>query len=244
MKKYSFAELKSDARASLAGRWPFVTGMFLIELVINFALQSLAESAFPIQISGGVSILGLICMVLISLISVILSMGASFFYLNVCRGQQYQVSDLFYGFTHQPERIVVWYFALFGLTLLFSALPVGLLVMGLLSDNSLWIILCAAAAVLCMAGLFSIMLRYAMFPYLYADTPWKSTRELMQESSELMRGQKIRYLLLQLSFIGLYLLAILTFGIGLVWLSPYISATNTHFYLRLRSNHSKYSYSC
>lgn len=50
------------------------------------------------------------------------------------------------------------------------------------------------------------------------------------ESRRLMDGHKGRYFLLQLSFIGWHILAILTLGIGYLWLNPYMSATYAAFY--------------
>ena len=91
-----------------------------------------------------------------------------------------------------------------------------------------------AALLICTAGFFSVLLRYIMVPFLYVDAPWKTTRELMRESKELMEGNKGRYLYLQLSYIGLALLSLLTLGIGFIWVSPYISMTNVQFYLDLK----------
>ena len=46
----------------------------------------------------------------------------------------------------------------------------------------------------------------------------------------MMQGHKMRYFELMLSFIGWYLLSILTFGIGLIFLAPYIQMTFVCFY--------------
>ena len=51
----------------------------------------------------------------------------------------------------------------------------------------------------------------------------------MKESKNLMKGYKLDLFLLWLSFIGWALLAILTLGIGFLWLSPYVSTTTAHF---------------
>jgi uncharacterized membrane protein len=48
-----------------------------------------------------------------------------------------------------------------------------------------------------------------------------------------MVGHKGEYFLLQLSFIGWALVATLTFGIGFLWLAPYIQATNAAYYRNL-----------
>ena len=50
----------------------------------------------------------------------------------------------------------------------------------------------------------------------------------------LMKGRKLRYFLLQLSFIGWWLLGILTLGLGFLWIIPYMLQTNTQFYLNLK----------
>lgn len=48
-----------------------------------------------------------------------------------------------------------------------------------------------------------------------------------------MNGHKWDYFVLQISFIGWYLLGFLTLGIGLIWVIPYASATYSNFYRHL-----------
>jgi len=45
-----------------------------------------------------------------------------------------------------------------------------------------------------------------------------------------MKGKKGKLFLLDLSFIGWFLLCILTLGIGLLWLYPYILTSRAAFY--------------
>ncbi|MGX7196857.1 DUF975 family protein [Enterococcus olivae] len=52
-------------------------------------------------------------------------------------------------------------------------------------------------------------------------------------SRRLMDGYKSQLFLLDLSFIGWHILALLTFGIGYLWLNPYIYATKAAFYNHL-----------
>ena len=73
--------------------------------------------------------------------------------------------------------------------------------------------------------------RYALAPYILAENPDVTPREAMERSRELMLGHKARLFRLYLSFIGWYLLAILTAGAGLVFLEPYIKTAVTGFYL-------------
>ena len=48
-----------------------------------------------------------------------------------------------------------------------------------------------------------------------------------------MKGKKLRLLYLEFSFLPLLLLSILSFGIGLLWLQPYMQMTYTFFFLDL-----------
>ena len=63
------------------------------------------------------------------------------------------------------------------------------------------------------------------------DNPYASIRGTFRRSKELMEGNKLRLLYLQLSFLGFYLLAVLSCGIGLLWLMPYMQQTMVSFYL-------------
>jgi hypothetical protein len=73
--------------------------------------------------------------------------------------------------------------------------------------------------------------RYALAPYILAEDPEVAPREAMERSRELMLGHKARLFRLYLSFIGWYLLAILTAGAGFLFLEPYVKTAVTGFYL-------------
>jgi uncharacterized membrane protein len=60
----------------------------------------------------------------------------------------------------------------------------------------------------------------------------------MEESQTLMRGHKGAYFVLQLSFIGWYIVSMFTFGIGLLWVIPYQDGTNANFYAGLTAKKS------
>lgn len=75
--------------------------------------------------------------------------------------------------------------------------------------------------------------RYSMAPYLLAEHPELSATEAIEQSKVMMAGNKGRLFCLQLSFIGWFLLAALTGGVGYVFLAPYTKAAETAFYLDL-----------
>ena len=72
--------------------------------------------------------------------------------------------------------------------------------------------------------------------YILAENPNKGIFECLEESSNLMHGYKWELFVLQLSFIGWELLAVLTFGIASLWINPYQKVTEANFYLKLKYN--------
>ncbi|MHA7966899.1 DUF975 family protein [Paenibacillus sp. CAU 1782] len=77
---------------------------------------------------------------------------------------------------------------------------------------------------------------YSMVPFILADNPNIGYRRAVELSNEMTRGHKFRMFVLSLSFIGWILLGILAFGIGVLFVLPYINATNAQLYLVLRQN--------
>ena len=75
--------------------------------------------------------------------------------------------------------------------------------------------------------------RYSMAPYIMAENPDLSATEAIEQSKRMMAGNKWRLFCLEFSFIGWWLLASLTGGIGAVFLRPYTKAAITAFYLDL-----------
>lgn len=73
--------------------------------------------------------------------------------------------------------------------------------------------------------------RYSMAPYIMAENPTISAKQAVEESKKLMSGKKASLFVLHLSFIGWWILSALSFGIGFIWLIPYMYASETAFYL-------------
>lgn len=74
---------------------------------------------------------------------------------------------------------------------------------------------------------------YAMTPYILVDNPELGPNEARLKSIEMMRGHKGKLFGLELSFIGWFLLCILSLGIGFIWLAPYYQTTHAAFYHNL-----------
>lgn len=75
--------------------------------------------------------------------------------------------------------------------------------------------------------------RYLLTGYIIAENPQIKVKDALRRSAELMKGNKWRAFCLNLSFIGWFLLGMLTFGIAMLWVSPYVSAAQASFYREL-----------
>ncbi len=78
-------------------------------------------------------------------------------------------------------------------------------------------------------------LEYTLIPYLLTENATLSKERAFEISKRTMNGEKANLFLLELSFIGWYLLGILTCGIGIYFVLPYQQATMAEFYACMRA---------
>lgn len=77
---------------------------------------------------------------------------------------------------------------------------------------------------------------YRMVPYILAEKPNLSANEVISRSRDITRGHKIDIFVLDLSFIGWYLIGVLLCGIGVIFVAPYKEATEARLYNILAGN--------
>lgn len=78
---------------------------------------------------------------------------------------------------------------------------------------------------------------YIMSFYILVENPDMAPMDVLRRSKEMMKGHRMDLFILHLTFAGWAVLAVLTLGIGTLWLTPYITAANTAFYLDLKSGY-------
>lgn len=75
---------------------------------------------------------------------------------------------------------------------------------------------------------------YSMVPYILADNPQIGAKRAVTLSREMTRGHKWNMFVLDLSFLGWYLLGALALVVGLLFVEPYVNSTKAELYLVLR----------
>jgi len=80
--------------------------------------------------------------------------------------------------------------------------------------------------------------QYRMVPYILAEDPFIDYKQALELSKNMMNGQKWRTFVLDISFIGWYFLAAITFFIlGVLYVEPYVAATDAELYRVLRQGY-------
>lgn len=86
---------------------------------------------------------------------------------------------------------------------------------------------------------------YRMIPYILAENPKIKRKEVFKLSKQMMKGNKWKTFVLDISFFGWYFLSVLTFGIlGVLYVNPYNVATIAELYVVLKKQAitEKYEY--
>jgi len=179
-------ELMRMARASLKGKWPLAIGTFLVYTLITSSFGAMRQAG----------VIGL-------LIAGPLALGAAMFSLNLSRGREAKLEQLFDGFRLFSKSLVTYLLMLLYI-LLWSLL---LIIPGIIAALS-----------------------YSMSFYILADDPSLLPRDVLERSKKMMYGYKSKLFGLCILFLLLSILCILTLGIGFLWLIPHANVTMAKFY--------------
>ena len=234
------SEIRKNARESLTGKWGkgvlITFCFFVIEFLINFII-SRAKNLSPL-FSSLLSIGDVI-------VSIPLSYGLLISFIKLKRGEEVNAFDfLTDGFSNfgriwgiawnvikkmiLPIVLIIVTYVLLSVFVAFSAVY-----MFTASSTALPVLLsiiCSLALLALYVWVYIKSLLYSLVYQVSYDNPNFSSKEVVEQSERLMKGKRGDYFVLQLSFIGWALLACLTFGIGMLWLVPYISVATVCFY--------------
>lgn len=228
----SCKELKRIARENLTGHYKTPMGAFLMASLITLAIElpfsMLLQNEYATTFQN---ILYYVVDFLITLLGMVLSVGVSGIHLRLARRQEVMVSQVFGPIKTRPDRYLIAGFFMLVLTFL-AVLPLGIgTALAILSPSAQTIGRAVALGVLSVILLAYVELKLSLVFFLMLDDESLSPMSAFRQSASCMKHQMGRLLYLELSFIGMYLLGIISLGIGLLWVIPYRTQTLTQFYL-------------
>jgi len=233
----SSSNLKSSAREQLLGHYGSVIGGIFLIFLIKLSLFLLALSMVNLESIAG-TLLYYTVSILISVISGILSAGFCFMFLKLTCNQPVLASDVFYAFQNNSGKAAL--LALF-FTLMSDLISLPFTIISdffMNHQDPIWLLISCLCLVLCGAATILFYLIFSQVYYLMLDFPEYSVKQLLQSSTQIMKGNKGRLFYLCVSFIPLFLLSILSLGIALLWVLPYVRCALTNFYLDTMRNRS------
>ena len=210
------SELRAQARERLEGQWGTFVLMTFLMLVIQTILQipgyigSLLEVLSPENVLASLSFSNISN--ILSLLALPLSWGLTVSLLRNHREESVDLENLFDGF--RGGRYTRVFCALFLVNLFTFLWALLLIIPGIMKAFS-----------------------YALTPYIIMDEPELTARQAITRSCEIMQGRRWKLFCLYLSFIGWGILSLLTFGIGFLWLVPYMNASIAAFYEDARAEY-------
>ncbi len=233
----SSAELKASARERLLGHYGTVIGAFLLNGAISGTATIAVSLVVDLSTISG-TVLYYAIMFLVSVLTGLFTSGNAYLYLKLICGHPVSVADLFYGFRLCPDKAVAMQ-AWIALITYIGSLPqiiLNYLMMTNLNhpDRAIKLMLPYALSLI-LSGVITVMLTlfYAQAFFLLHDFPQYTAKELLRKSRRLMVHHKGRLFYLYVSFLPLMLLGLLSWGLALLWVIPYISATEAAFFLDL-----------
>lgn len=197
-------DFRNAAWKDMKGSWGTLALIYFLYTIILGALGAVnGLNALRIVF---LSIFSIAASIAVLLLSGPLNLGLHISALDVSRKQPVSVGSLFEGFKSFGDSL-----ALYILTAIFTFLwSLLLIVPGIIKAYS-----------------------YSMGFFVLADRPDLSGNQARKRSMYLMKGHKWRLFCLDFSFIGWYLLSILTLGILLFWIVPYHLTARAEFYKEL-----------
>jgi uncharacterized membrane protein len=207
-------DLMAEARGSLKGNWGMaVLGYLLFFFLLMSLYAFVASAAFFVSITGSKggpdgaavgSAINLAVLLVKLLVSGAFVVGFCAFFLGIVQENEARMELLFLGFRRFWKSFACYFF-------------VGLFVF-------LWSLL------LVIPGIIAAF-RYSMAYFIIADDEDCGPLEAISRSKEMMKSNKWKLFCLHWRFFGWALFAtVFTFGIGYLWLIPYMQTSFVKFY--------------
>ncbi|MEI3244644.1 MAG: DUF975 family protein [Lachnospiraceae bacterium] len=230
--KRSSKELKALAREALLGQYGSLIGAMFLLGIFSIILESVPVTITRNREDTTSLIIQFVITLIISVLVYLLQIGMTVIVLHMTRRQTYGLSDLFYTFRAHPDRFIIVSVIQIGISMILQ-IPAYIFLFLYPGDTIkrvlLYLLLLLAGSIVS----FIVLLGFTLADLLLIDNENLGAIDAIRQSWAMMHGNKGRFFYLQISFFGLALLCILTLGIGMLWLYPYMMTTEAFFYLDL-----------
>lgn len=232
--KREVKELKRIARGNLQGNFlELIRAFVFCNLIVSLVETPFSWMTTEVLLSPQ-NIIYYVAFFLITIVSVVFTVGQYCLHLRIARTGKLHLSELFYPLKHDANRLILAEIFLWVLRLIGLAPALGAIVIVYLYEElSLYFVALGLALLGCVLTVL-IEITFGMTYFTLIDGEELSVWQAIKNALKLIKGHKGRFFYLYASFAGMYLLVAITFGLGLLWVQPYVMQTTTLFYLDIK----------
>lgn len=216
-------EVKAKAKAAMsASYWKMFVASILLTAVAGgtpYIIEAVfSPTPMPIDVDydtvtnvilGASVFAGVLELLWLFLVAAPLEIGVTKYYIQASEDSNAAMDRCFDGFRYNWKN-VVWIYLLMVMKLF------------------LWSLLFVVPGII-------KAFEYSMIPYLLAENPNMTAKEAFETSKKMTDNEKWNLFVLDLSFVGWYLLGLLCCGIGTIFVAPYVRATEVQAYFVLKT---------
>ena len=211
-------DYRAQARKQLKGNWGMPIVFTLVYGIIQVIIFAVIHFIFHVSIPSTTTFLTILASPFV--------LSSTIFYVRLSKKETVSVGTIFSGFKYLLASSVI-FLVLNALTLVDG--------IGVLDFQGVG----AFSTLITTIATFFLYLYYRMSYYIIADEDNITVIKALTKSRKIMYGHKMELFLLQLSFIGWGFVALITCGIGLLWIEPYVELTLANFFLNVKKLETK-----
>lgn len=229
------ARLKGKARTALLSNYTPIIVSFIILLLFFLVASYPFNYSLLISQRSSAIIIYIIANILIMLVLYEFLIGLIYMTMKIARGERAFVKDLLFAFRNRPDRFILVYIlreVVFFICLLPSY---ALMYVDITYSNMLWLNLARIALTFIgiILGLL-ITVPFMFTEFILIDDATLQGKDGLRISRDMLRGKIGQLIYILVSFIGYYILSIMSFNIGFLWTIPYSLETLAQYYYDLK----------
>ena len=209
------SQLKRQALNALSGRWGLAVGATLLIGILIGIIELAMTGIFSIFWGWKEARESITVSILAMIIIGPITLGAYYLVLNAVRGKEVRIGYIF-KWLSDGSKIMKSFFTYLLMCVYLALWTLLLIIPGIIKSFS-----------------------YSITYFILNDHPEYTANQAITESRRMMDGHKMDYFLLCLSFLGWFILSVVTFGIGFLWLVPYFYTTSAAFYEEISKKYYK-----
>lgn len=232
--KREVKELKRIARGNLQGNFlELIRAFVFCNLVVSLIEMPFSLMTNEVQFSTQ-NIIYYIAMILITIASVVLTVGQYCLHLSIARKGKLHLKELFYPIKYDANRLIIAESILFVIRLVAMTPVIGAVAIIYFYDDVMMYLIALALSIVGCVLTVLVEITFGLTYFILIDGEELSVMNALKTTIHLIKNHRGRFFYMQLSFIGMYFLVALTLGIGLLWVQPYVVQTTTLFYLDVK----------